>query len=63
MPNEQITTDFADGFRVGFQAARIQIERAVEEALANYTSVRKAIRNVEVSAPMREPTGLEYRGG
>lgn len=63
MPNEQITTDFAEGFRVGFEMARQEIERAVEEALANHTSVRKAIKGVELPAPMREATGLEYRGG
>lgn len=63
MPNEQITTDFAEGFRVGFEVARQEMERAVEEALANHTSVRKAIKGVEVPAPMRETTGLEYRGG
>ena len=63
MPNEQITTDFAEGFRSGFEVARQEIERAVEKALAAGTSVRKAIKGVEVPAPMREATGLEYRGG
>lgn len=63
MPDNEITTDFADGFRMGFEVARREIARAVEEALADYRSVRKAIRGVEVPEPMREATGLEYRGG
>ena len=63
MPNREITTDFADGFRAGFELARLQIGDAVEKALASHTSIRKAIKSVEVPAPMREATGLEYRGG
>lgn len=63
MPNEQITTDFAEGFRIGFEVARQEMERVVREALAEGKSVRKAISGVEVPAPMRELTGLEYRGG
>jgi hypothetical protein len=63
MPNKEITTDFADGFRTGFELARTQLQAAVEKALTEHTSVRKAMKSVEVPAPMREPTGLEYRGG
>ena len=60
---KEITTDFADGFRTGFEAARREIEQAVEQALTNYTSVRKAIKGVKAPAAARELTGLEYRGG
>lgn len=54
MKNERITTDFADGFRAGFDVARTQILAAVDHALADYRSVRKAINAVEVPAPTRK---------
>lgn len=63
MPDPEISEDYADGFRTGFELARKQIVAAVEGALVNQTSIRKAIKSVNVPAPMREPTGLEYRGG
>jgi hypothetical protein len=53
MRNERITTDFAEGWRAGFEAARVQLEAAVEKALADYRSVRKAMRAVETPAPTR----------
>ena len=63
MSDPVITEEFADGFRTGFKRAQEEIEAAVEKALERQTSVRKAINGVEVPAPMREATGLEYRGG
>jgi hypothetical protein len=53
MPNNEITTDFADGFRAGFEAARVQLESAVSKALTDYRSVMKAMRAVEMPAPKR----------
>ena len=53
MKNERITTDFSDGFRVGFEVARLQLLAAVERALENHTSIRKAISAVEPPAPTR----------
>jgi hypothetical protein len=53
MPNKEITTDFAEGFRAGFEVARIQIGAAVEKALADHRSVRKAIKSVDVAEPKR----------
>lgn len=54
MKNERVTTDFADGFHAGFEAARIELAAAVEKALADYRSVRKAMKAVEVPAPTRK---------
>lgn len=54
MKNERVTTDFADGFHAGFEAARIELTAAVEKALADYRSVRKAMKAVEVPAPTRK---------
>ena len=54
MPNDRVTTDFADGFRAGFEAARVQIGVSVDRALADYRSVRKAIKAVEVTEPKRD---------
>jgi hypothetical protein len=54
MPNKEITTDFADGFRAGFEAARVQLEAAVSKALTDYRSVMKAMRAVEMPAPNRQ---------
>jgi hypothetical protein len=54
MPNKEITTDFADGFRAGFDSARVELEAAVSRALADYRSVMKAMRAVEMPAPKRQ---------
>lgn len=54
MKNERITTDFAEGFRVGFEAARTELGAAVEKALTNCGSIRKAMADVEVPAPTRK---------
>ena len=54
MPNKEITTDFADGFRAGFEAARAELESAVSKALTDYRSVMKAMRTVEMPAPKRQ---------
>jgi hypothetical protein len=55
--------DFSNGFCAGFETARKHIENAVEHALANGTSVRRAIKSVKVPEDVKVPTGLEYRGG
>jgi hypothetical protein len=54
MPNKEITTDFADGFRAGFDSARAELEVAVSKALTDYRSVMKAMRAVEMPAPKRQ---------
>lgn len=54
MKNERVTTDFAEGFRAGFEVARTQLIAAVDHALADYRSVRKAMIAVEVPAPARK---------
>jgi hypothetical protein len=54
MPNKEITTDFADGFRAGFDSARVELEVAVSRALADYRSVMKAMRAVEMPTPKRQ---------
>ena len=54
MKNERVTTDFAEGFRAGFEAARVQLEAAVSKALTDYRSVMKAMRAVEMPAPKRQ---------
>jgi hypothetical protein len=54
MKNERITTDFAEGFRVGFEVARTELGAAVEKALTNCGSIRKAMAEVEVPAPTRK---------
>lgn len=63
MPEQGITEDYGDGFRAGFEEARRLILEAVNEAMGDYRSVRKAISGVSVPRPFRQPTGLEYRGG
>lgn len=62
MPNARITTDFADGFHAGFTLAKTQIEAAVERALAEHTSVRKAIGRVQVPVPARAQPLSDLRG-
>jgi len=57
MPNERVTTDFAEGWRAGFEAARVQLEAAAESALADYRSVMKAMRAVATPAPTRKEEG------
>lgn len=54
MKNERITTDFAEGFRAGFEVARTELSAAVENALTNCGSIRKAMADVEVPAPTRK---------
>jgi hypothetical protein len=54
MPDQSITTDFAEGFRAGFEAARLEIERAAYDAVTHHRSVMKAIRSVKVTNPTRE---------
>jgi hypothetical protein len=48
MWNKEATSDFAEGYRAGFEEARIRLEAAVEKALAEYRSVRKAMRTVQL---------------
>ncbi len=71
---EGITTDYADGFRAGWRAA---IEAAAREAeimegialrdeyLGHEAAseIRSRMLDLEPPAPVREPTGLEIRGG
>lgn len=57
MKNERITIDFAEGWRAGFEAARVQLEAAAEKAMADYRSVMKAMRAVETPAPTRKEEG------
>jgi hypothetical protein len=54
MPNKEITTDFADGFRAGFDAARAELEIVVMKAVSEGRSVMKAMRAVQVPAPARQ---------
>lgn len=54
MKNERITTDFAEGFRAGFEVARTELSAAVEKALTNYGSIRKAMADVEIPTPTRK---------
>jgi hypothetical protein len=54
MKNERVTTDFAEGFRAGFEAARVELEVAVSKALTDYRSVMKAMRAVEMPSPKRQ---------
>lgn len=59
MLNKEVTTDFADGFRAGFEAARVQIEAAVTHALGEYKSVLKAMRAVQSPEPAEEKRELD----
>lgn len=54
MPNREITTDFADGFRAGFDSARVELEAAVSKALTDSRSIMKAMRAVQMPAPSRQ---------
>jgi hypothetical protein len=54
MWNKEATSDFAEGYRAGFEEARTQITAAVEKALAEYRSVRKAMRAVQL--PVEQET-------
>jgi len=59
MLNKEVTTDFADGFRSGFEAARVQLEAAVTKALGEYKSVLKAMRAVQLPEPAEEKRELD----
>ncbi len=50
-PNKPVSTDFNDGFRAGFEASRTQLKAAIEQALINHTSIRKALASVEIELP------------
>jgi hypothetical protein len=51
MWNKEATSDFAEGYRAGFEEARTQIIAAVERALADHRSVRRAIKSVDLAEP------------
>lgn len=57
------TSDFGDGYRQGFETAKQMILDAVLSALADGRSAQKAILSVQLPPALREPTGLEFRGG
>jgi hypothetical protein len=59
MLNKEVTTDFADGFRSGFEAARVQLEAAVTHALGEYKSVLKAMRAVQSPEPGEDKRELD----
>jgi hypothetical protein len=47
MPNEEVTTDYADGFRAGFQVARTELQMAALKAMEEGRSVMKAMNKVD----------------
>ena len=57
------SSDYAEGYRGGFEDARQAILRAVMEAVMDGRSVRAAVMAVPLPPALREPTGLEYRAG
>jgi hypothetical protein len=74
--SDDVTTDFADGYRAARHAAATELRRQAQEirnkaggcavALSNASAMEiaaGAIARMQIPPARREPTGLEVRGG
>lgn len=57
------TTDYADGYRAGYERARLDAHHAAAKAQRESKPVLDAIYEIAPPRALREPNGLDYRGG